>query len=621
MIGGEGIETTGDTLNITTMSGDDYIAVNPDSGDATRLDVDIDAGTAPVADAVELDVTQVEHISIDTGTGNDTVVISGDLGGTGVSSSTVTVNAGGGNDILDASGVTGTPPVRVVLNAGAGADVLKGGAANDTLSGGTGSVVGIGSGNYTGDRADYAGSRSGYSIVQNPDGSYTVTGAGTGSDTLTGVEGVRFAATPTITFELDSNSGGLAAATTRFDQSFATDTAGFSGGGGTVRTLDGTWNGLVSSDGDGAFAVVTQTGPGFAGSGPSTSFDGRRADWTGGYTASVDIYLDPTLVPVGQGFDVTVASNRQNGDHLRDYFFHVTHDNTPLPSTAPTKLLVGGSNTTGAGNNPRQDLDTINHAEITASGWYTFEWKFYEGENGALEVAMNLYDPSGNWVFTETRNDGTDLISSVAGGNRYLWFTDVDVLGGLAIDNVELKTVDDNPVQLVKGTGTQLPLANAGTILQSYAEIDDALADALPGNIIDLAAKDYSGESPVTVDVNNLTFRGPAGATNVDLVLGTATNVSLDRTAAIDVTGNGSNNVITGNLAGNTLAGVGGDDSCMAAAATTRCRAARRRSRTSRLMTTRARTTRSRPRPMERLCYRVQRGRGDVRVRQRPRGR
>ena len=163
-------------------------------------------------------------------------------------------------------------------------------------------------------------------------------------------------------------------------------------------------------------------------------------------------------------------------------------------------------------------------------------------------------------MFTETRNDGTDLISSVAGGNRYLWFTDVDVLGGLAIDNVELKTVDDNPVQLVKGTGTQLPLANAGTILQSYAEIDDALADALPGNIIDLAAKDYSGESPVTVDVNNLTFRGPAGATNVDLVLGTATNVSLDRTAAIYVTGNGSNNVITGNLAGNTLAGVGGDD-------------------------------------------------------------
>src|ERR1044072_6000780 len=57
-----------------------------------------------------------------------------------------------------------------------------------------------------------------------------------------------------------------------------------------------------------------------------------------------------------------------------------------------------------------------------------------------------------------------------------------------------------------------------------------------------------------------LTFRGPAGAINVDLVLDGATNVTLDRDAAIDVTGNASNNVITGNLGANTLLGLGGDD-------------------------------------------------------------
>jgi hypothetical protein len=339
------------------------------------------------------------------------VVISGDLGGTGVSTSTVTVNAGEGDDTLDAAGVVAGvgPAVNVVLNGGEGADVLRGGAGDDTLDGGEGSVAGVGN-VYTGDRAEYAGDRDDYTIVETAAGVFEITGPGTGTDTLTGVESVRIGG---INYELDSNSGGLAANTLRYDQSFVTDAAGFTGSGATTRRIDDEFNGVDSSDGDGNYAVVTQ-----AGSGPNTVFDGYRADWTGGYVATVDIYLDPTLILAGEGFDVTTASNRQTGAHLRDFFFHVTHDNTPLPGSSPTKLLVGGSNTTGGGNNPRQDLDTINHAEITTSGWYTFEWKFYEGENDALEVAMSLYDSNGDWLFTEVRNEGGDLIDTIVGGNR-----------------------------------------------------------------------------------------------------------------------------------------------------------------------------------------------------------
>jgi Ca2+-binding RTX toxin-like protein len=539
-----------DVLNVTAAATHDYIRVAPDLDGDNRLDIDIDLNSAVEVpgDGIELDVVDVENIVINTNGGGDSVIVTGDLGGTGVSSSTVTVNGDGGDNLLDASGVNGATPVRVVLNGMGGADVLKGGAANDMLSGGTGSII---AGNTTvGDRAEYAGNRSGYTIVKTGEGTFQVTGTGTGMDTLTGMEGLRFLATPTITYELDSNSVGLAANTTRFNQGFETDTAGIdnSGSFGSIaRVASGT--GSITSASGGFHAAVTENG---TGTGVFTRFDGYRTDWTGGFTATVKVYLDESKILTGEGFDVSLAANGQDGFHQRDYIFHVTHD------TGLGNILVGGSNTSNG--NPREDLDTINHAELNSSGWYTFEWKFYAGENAALEVAMNLYNASNDWLFTEVRNEGTDLLSTEVGGNRYLWFTNVDVAGGIAIDDMTLKTVDANPVQLVKGTGTQMGGISSTTVLQSYVTIAQALADAQPGNIIDLAAKDYTAESPVTVDVNNLTFRAPAGAANVDLALGTATNVTLDRDAAIDVTGNGSNNVITGNLGANTLQGLGGDD-------------------------------------------------------------
>ena len=129
-------------------------------------------------------------------------------------------------------------------------------------------MVGIGSSNYTGDRAEYAGSRSAYTIAKTGDGTFTVTGPGVGTDTLTGVEGVQFAATltgraatPPIVFELDSSSVGLAAAasTLRYDQSFVTDTGGFTGSGATTRKVDNEFFGVDASDGDGNYAVVTQS--------------------------------------------------------------------------------------------------------------------------------------------------------------------------------------------------------------------------------------------------------------------------------------------------------------------------------------------------------------------------
>ena len=101
--------------------------------------------------------------------------------------------SGLGNDFTSIVGIDGTdialngPNLTLgLVDAGAGDDVLIGGAGDDTLNGGAGS-----------DMAVYDGAQSGYAIIANGDGSYTVqdtdtASVDTGTDTLTGVESLHF---------------------------------------------------------------------------------------------------------------------------------------------------------------------------------------------------------------------------------------------------------------------------------------------------------------------------------------------------------------------------------------------------------------------------------------------
>ncbi len=72
------------------------------------------------------------------------------------------------------------------LIGGDGADMLEGGSGNDTIDGGKGA-----------DTAIYSGNWEDYNIVQNEDGSYTISdlrsGTPDGIDTVTNVENFRFA--------------------------------------------------------------------------------------------------------------------------------------------------------------------------------------------------------------------------------------------------------------------------------------------------------------------------------------------------------------------------------------------------------------------------------------------
>jgi hypothetical protein len=163
--------------------------------------------------------------------------------------------------------------------------------------------------------------------------------------------------------------------------------------------------------------------------GPFTRFDAYSDVWTGTWSAEVDIYLDPSMTD-GEGFDYSVAANGTDNQHQRDFIFHVSKD------ISVGALLVGGSNNS-SNSTSRQDLETINHYEVTAAGWYTLQHVF-RNEGGVLAVDLNLLDSNGNVLFTETRTDGSDLIPSVVGGNRYGWFTFIDVTGGIMVDETKL---------------------------------------------------------------------------------------------------------------------------------------------------------------------------------------
>ena len=204
---------------------------------------------------------------------------------------------------------------------------------------------------------------------------------------------------------------------------------------------------------------------------------------------------------------------------MQDYIFHVTKD------TSTGQLLIGGSNNTNF--DPREDLDTLdNHYVVTSAEWYTFEHRMYENGDGDLEVAMNLYDEAGNWLFSEVRDSG----QSNFGGNRYLWFTNIDVANGIPVDRVTLDTVDTNPIQRFDGT----------TILSSHATIQDAIDSTPPGSDLRL-----SGSSTENVDLNVASTLGGDFLLNGTLTV-SATGATLEAGFSPGIISSGSLTLTSG---------------------------------------------------------------------------
>lgn len=202
---------------------------------------------------------------------------------------------------------------------------------------------------------------------------------------------------------------------------------------GMVRVATGT-DGITSKSGVAHAVIDSTTLPASPDdySGVFGRLGGYSSVFGSGYRVSLDVYLnlsDPAVTANTYGWDLSVAANSQSGGHRRDFIFHTASD-------AVGNILVAASN--NSGGTRRNDLASINHHTVSSSGWYTFEWVFRDNGSGVLAVDCNLRDAGGTLLWTEVRSDPSDLIATVVGGNRYMWFTFL-AADKLAVDNAYLE--------------------------------------------------------------------------------------------------------------------------------------------------------------------------------------
>ena len=390
--------------------------------------------------------------SLGGGNGNDTL-----LGGSNNDTleggdDNDSLNGGSGNDRLDGGsgmdtldGDSGTDS----LFGGADSDLLIGGSGSDTLDGGEGDDVLQGDSGADLFKFDAS---SGNDVIKllSPDDGDKINFAGlTASDLVItdSADGAVLSFSvpgPTVLLEdVHYEGGNLIFGDYLYRESFETapfdwndvDTdAGKGLWSGQVTQLPAGTYGLPASHGAN-FALFEQNNGGGGTTGPITDFEGYQTAG-GPVTLSLDIYLWPDVWPSGSGFDYSVAANSTANTHIRDFIFHVTED------TSTGDELIGVSNNTNF--DPREDIETLpdffNVSDYLAGlgdtdgAWFTFQHSFRDN-GGQLAADMNILDGAGNVLFTETLSNAADLFANF-GGHRYGWFTNIDVVGGIAVDNV-----------------------------------------------------------------------------------------------------------------------------------------------------------------------------------------
>lgn len=230
----------------------------------------------------------------------------------------------------------------------------------------------------------------------------------------------------------------------------------------------------------------------------------------GGYSTSIDIYLDTAASPLGADvrLDWSSAINDPSGSHRRDFIFSVGTDGTG------GFVMSASNNAPGWPANPERDPLTI-----TTTGWYTFEHSFRDAGAGVLAVDMSVL--AGATVLkTWTLSDSSDVIGTTVGGNRYGWLV-VNEFSSLALDNVTRSgVVQCSAVCYVDaGVGSD---ANGGTSAADAKKTIQAAVDTVsPGGSVIVAAGTYVENivipKPLTLtgDSEATTFVKPATSARI----------------------------------------------------------------------------------------------------------
>jgi hypothetical protein len=254
----------------------------------------------------------------------------------------------------------------------------------------------------------------------------------------------------------------------------------------------------------------------------------------GGYTTSVDIYLDitapygsatsTTAFPNDTRFDWTSAISTPACGHRRDFAFNAGfYTDTDATGSGPRFVISASNNTGRSGANPKNAGRSP--YTITAEGWYTFEHRFRD-QGGVLAVDLTIKNDAGVPLMTWTLSDPSDLIGVTVGGNRYGWFP-TDEFPYLAFDTSALIGFQDYCVPPASTPGAKV--TGGGSI----PGVDDKNTFGLTAKVNN--AGDPSGN--VTYQDHGLGGR-TVKSTAVTSVTITGSCANINGTATVD--GNGS---------------------------------------------------------------------------------
>ena len=234
-------------------------------------------------------------------------------------------------------------------------------------------------------------------------------------------------------------------ASATFFQGFETDTSGWFG----AMRVPSLTNGVPSKAG--GFHAEDQNLSGLT----YTFWGGDSKTFPpGGYTTSVDIYLDISF-PYMNGsltgyandtrFDWSSAIGTPACGHRRDFVFNAGfYKDVDATGAGPRFVISASNNATRSGafpKNPGRDPFTI-----YVEGWYTFEHRFYAvppTPGGVLHVDLTIKNAAGVPLHTWTLSDPSDIIGTTVGGNQYGWFVINEFTPALAFDNSALVGFQD----------------------------------------------------------------------------------------------------------------------------------------------------------------------------------
>ncbi|QQS10547.1 MAG: FG-GAP repeat protein [Rhodospirillales bacterium] len=550
----------------TNSAGSSYVVFGRAGGWSSSLSLSsLDGGTGFRLSAASsgMDVSSAGDVNGDgfddlmvgvQGSSQAYVVFGGPTFGIGPAGAPYTVDGGAGDDTITGQGANDT------LDGGSGNDTLAGGAGNDTY------VV-----DSAGDVVDET-SGSGNDLVRSMLASYTLT---TGVENGAVALGTGAALTGNGAANILTGGAGVDVLDGAGDNDTLVGGLGgdsLYGGEGNDRfdeAADGAADTMSGGYGDDFYIlreageIVDENSPGTAGLDTVwVSFTDYTLT-TGTEVGAVN-FAGPAIL-TGEG-DRNTLFGEASQDTLfglggSDYLYGFAGDDTLYGGLGPDFLYGGSGNDTlvGGEDNDYYRLDDGGADTIVEAVGEGVDqvWVNFSGHTMHANVEWGVlnFDTAGDLTGNDIDNTlyGTDGVNTLMGGggnDNLLGYAGIDVLHGEDGDDVLQGGLDADT--LYGGAGNDAFIGGGGAGNTYFGGIGDDLfrVDAA-GDVV--SETGGSGIDTVWVSVT-VDYVAPDGIENLAANIGTALNL----------TGNGLDNLIQGNDALNTLSGAGGNDTLIA---------------------------------------------------------